>query len=253
MRKSILVLLVLIGISASLGLHYTTTLAQNAAEPAQSAIEQQAVRIYNNLHLLSIRDRKELFNGLTPELKSELWKIQYRSYLSRHPGLTVDQRQAIEAAISHFTPQIYKIPEGTAEWEEKVHKPTQLVTNGIFAVFPPVVAKELVTVLGGSDSPQSFNLLRINSLRGIIVSGCAGTRRKENLRLIKTPVQMPQQTFRMVSASLEPEDCDCSTRSPSDCPDGTTCEPESCYQQPFCGAYYLYICNGLCIYNPCVC
>lgn len=185
MRKGILVLLVLVGMSVSLGLQFTTAFAQTAEQPAQSEIEEQAARIYNNLYLLSIRDRKELFSGLTPELKSELWKVHYRSYLARHPDLTGDQKQAIDAAIVHFTPEAYQIPEGSLEWEEKVHKPIQLVTKRIFEVFPPEVARELVTVLGDPDSPQSFNFRRINSLRGVAVSACATTAQKGKLRPIK--------------------------------------------------------------------
>jgi len=250
MRKSILFLVVSVGLSVSLGLHFTSSLAQTAAQPAQSSIEEQAVRIYNNLYLLSIRDRKMLFSGLTPELKSGLWKVQFRSYLSRHPGLTVDQRQAVEAAIAHFTPNIYRISEGSAEWEEKVHKPTQLVTKGIYAVFPPEVAKELVTVLGGSDLPQSFNFRRINSLRGVIISGCASTGQKANLRIIRKTTETQPQAFRMISASYRQDDCECSTRSPSDCPQGTECLIDDCRVVLFCGDCYAYNCNGFCIYDP---
>lgn len=254
MRKGIMFLLILVGISAGLGLRFTTSLAQTAGQPAPGAIEEQAGRIYNNLYILPIRDRKELFSGLTPELKSELWKVQFRSYLLKHPDLTDDQRQAIEAAIVHFTPQLYKIPEGSADWEEKVHKPTQLVTKRIFAVFPPEVAKELVTVLGGSDSPQSFNFGRINSFRGVIISSCAkSSRQNAILRLIKKPTETQTQAVAIIPASYSQEDCYCSTRSPSDCPAGLECLVDDCRQVLFCGDYYLYTCNGSCFYFPCYC
>ncbi len=97
MRKNILVLLVLIIISS---FNFTTSLAQTTAEQPQSKIEQEAAKLYDDLSLLSIKDRKTFYSSLTPELKSELWKVQLRSYLSKHSDLTDTQKKAIADAIA---------------------------------------------------------------------------------------------------------------------------------------------------------
>lgn len=119
MWKNILVFLVLLVVSVSLVFLPATSLAQTPEQPAQSEIEEKAVRIYSNLSFLSISERKALFQELTPELKSEIWRVQLRSYLSKHPDLTDKQRQAIESMIAFLKPQFYEIPQDSPEWEEK--------------------------------------------------------------------------------------------------------------------------------------
>lgn len=253
MRKNILVLLVLLVMSVTLGFHFTTSLAQTAEQSAQGAIEEDAARIYDSLSLFSKSDRRAFYKEFTPEIKSELWKIQLRSYLSKHSELTDKQRQVIEGGIAFITPEVYKIPQDSPEWEEKVDKPAQLLKERMLEVFPREVAKELLTVIGGSVSPVSINIKRINFVPGVSDVGCGGTRQAANPELMRRPIKTQLQPFRMISVSLDGTDtCDCSTRSDW-CPRGTQCESEGCQVAQWCGTLGLYVCNGLCIYNPCVC
>lgn len=253
MRKSILVLLVLLVMSLILCFRFTTSLAQTAEQQAQRVIEENATRIYSSLSLYSKNDRRMFYKEFTPEVKSELWKIQLRLYLSKHSELSDKQRQVIEGGIAFITPEVYKIPQDSPEWEEKVDKPAQLLKEKMLEVFPREVAKELSTVLGGSVSPVSLNIRRINFIPGVSDAGCDDTGQATNLGLMRKSIKTQPQPFRIISASFdEPETCDCSTRSDW-CPQGTQCTALSCQVANWCGTFGLYVCDGLCIYYPCTC
>ncbi len=253
MRKNVLFLLVLLVISVILCFRFTTSLAQTADQPTQSAIEGDAARIYSSLSLYSKSDRKMFYKEFTPEIKSELWKIQLRSYLLKHSELTDKQRQVIESGINFITSEIYKIPQDSPDWEEKVDNPAQLLKERMLEMFPREVAKELLTVLGGSVSPVSLNIRRINFIPGVSDTSCDDTGQATNLGLMRKSIKTQSQPFRMISASFDgPETCDCSTRSDW-CPQGTECTFGGCQQANWCGTFLLYVCNGLCIYYPCTC
>lgn len=242
MRKNILVLLALLVMSVSLDFHFTASSAQTIAEQqAQSGVEQEASRLYSTLSSLSINDRKTLYKGLTPELKSELWKVQLRSYLSKHSDLTDKQREAIEGAIAFITPQLFKIPQDSPDWEEKVDKPVQLLTKRILEVFPREVARELLTILGGPEPLVSLDLRRINSGLGLINSGCGRATQEANLGLNKKQPLI----FRLISGSFAQVSCDCSRRSDW-CLQEQECIISNCEQNCCCGFFYLYTCNGEC-------
>lgn len=273
MLKSILVVFTLLIMSIGFNFYLTTSLAQTAEPLAQSASEDEAVRIYSNLSLLSISDRKEFYTGLAPELKGELWKVQLRSYLSKHPDLTDKQRQAIETVIAFLKPQVFEISQDNPEWDEKVDKPIQNLTKRILEVFPREVAREFLTVLGGSESPISLNLrstkLRsINSVYGINDSGCNKTREEIIPLLAKKKSEIQPTSFVKISANSKAKNCNCSNKKPitvsltencdcstrSDwCPYGMECYAESCNIRQWCGSFLIYICNGLCILDPCTC
>src|SRR5947209_1303979 len=108
--------------SVSLGFAFTASLAQTGIDQhAQSKDEQEAARLYATLPSLSMRDRKVLFNGLTPELKSELWKAHLRLYLSKHPDFTEKQEAAVQGAIALLTPRLFDIPQNSPDWQANVH------------------------------------------------------------------------------------------------------------------------------------
>lgn len=251
MRKHSLFFLLFLMI-VSLGFHLTTSLAQTVEQPQQSVIEKEAALIYENLTLLSINDRKEFYNELSPELKSELWKVHLKLYLAKNSDLNEKQIQAVEAVLTFIKPQLFEISQDNPEWEEKVNRPTQNLTKGILEVFPREVARELLTVLGDSQSSISFNIRRINYVPILNNDNCARPKQEIKPFLVKKQIKTQDQQFKMISARLVPENCDCSTRSDW-CPQGTSCDQSPCQQQQFCGTMFLYICNGLCIIAPCSC
>jgi len=227
-----------------------TTLAQTAEQQAQRLIEKDAARIYSSLSLYSKSDRRMFYKEFNPEIKSELWKIQLRSFLSKHSELTDKQRQVIEGGIAFIKPEIYKISQDSPNWEEKVHKPAQHLKERMLEVFPREVAKELLTVLGGSMSPVSLNIRRMNFVSGMSDISCNDTGQVANLELMRKSIKTQSQPFRIISANFDgPETCDCSTSSDW-CPQGTECTASSCQVAQGCGTLGLYVCNGLCIYYP---
>lgn len=245
MRKNILIVLVM---NIILGFSFMTSLAQTTAEiQTQSEVEEKAVKIYSNLSLLSISERKALFGGLTPELKSEIQKVQLRSYLSKHPDLTDKQRKAIESAIVFIKPQVYEIPQDNPEFEEKVNKPMQLLEKKMLEVFSREVVRELLNVLGGSQSAVSLNVERINFVLELSNPGCARAKRETNSWLTKK-IQT-QQPFKQTSVSFAEAQCACSVDSSGDCFAGK-CYFTNCSQQNWCGRWYAYVCNGDCFIMP---
>lgn len=246
MRKNILIVLVM---NIVLGFNFTTSLAQTTVElQTQSEIKDKAIRIYSNLSLLSISERKAFFKELTPELKSEIWKVQLGSYLSNHSDLTDEQRKAIESLIVFLKPQVYEIPQDHPEFEEKVNKPMKLLEKKMLEVFSREVVRELLNVLGGSQSAVSLNVERINFVSGLINPGCARTKQETNSWLTKKEIQT-QQPFKQTSFSFVQIQCACSVRSSGDCFAGN-CYFTSCSQQNWCGSFYLYVCNGECFIIP---
>lgn len=243
MRKNILIVLVM---NLVLGFNFTISLAQTTDElQTQNEIKEKAVRFHSNLSLLSISERKALFGGLTPELKSEIWKVQLRSYLSKHPDLTDKQRKAIEFAIVFIKPQVYEIPQHNPEFEEKVNKPMLLLEKKMLEVFSQEVVRELLNVLGGSQSAVSLNVQRIKFVSGLGKSGCASTTQQTNSWLPKNKIQA-QQPFKQTSVSLVFDQCACSTRSSGDCFVKDTCLSDGCSQQNWCGRAWAYVCDGDC-------
>src|SRR5205085_4070361 len=108
---------------------------------------------------LSMGDRRIVFNGLTPELKSELWKAHLRLHLSKHPDFTEKQRAAVQGAIALITPRLFEIPQSSPDWQTNVHEPVQRLTKKLLEVFTREDARELVTFLGGPEPQQQSNLV----------------------------------------------------------------------------------------------
>jgi hypothetical protein len=243
MRKNILFLLVLGVVS---GFHCVTSLAQTTEPQTQSAIEEQSAKIYNSLSLFSKSDKGAYYKSFTPEIKSELWKIQLKSYLSKHSELTDKQRKIIEDGIAFITPDVYKISQNSREWEEKVNKPAQLLKDRMLEVFPLEVAKKLLTELGGAPAPVTLNFRQINFIPGVNSAGCGGAKQTANPELMRKPIKTQQHLFSVISAGLVPETCDCSIYSDW-CVQGTECDYGNCKQAQFCGTLGLYVCNGICI------
>lgn len=245
--------------SVVLSFNLTTSLAQTTGgQQVQSAIEQEAARLYSDLSLLSINDRKSLYISLTPELKSELWKVQLKSYLLKHSDLTDKQKKAIADAIIFIRPEFYKIAPDSPDWEEKVNKPIQLLEKRMLEVFSREAFRELLTNLGGSEPQVPLSLSQIHFVPGITNSGCSDARQELSPWLTKKSTKKQPKVFNIILAGFKlnniipasfdgtPETCDCSARSDW-CYQGTECTRTSCRTAQWCGTLGAYICDGLCI------
>lgn len=189
-------------------------------QQAQSRVEQEAVSLYSSLSSLSMDDRKELFGGLTSELKSELWKVHLKSYIAKHPSLTEKQRSAIHDIIALLTPNLYEISPDTAEGQ-KVHSQFRLVTQRLLEVFPREVARELLNALGGSENQISKKKPMAN----------------QRISLVLKPNKEANQA----------SSCTCN-RSSDWCPSDYTCIDDGCTQARRCGTMWWYTCDGVCAF-----
>lgn len=199
----------------------TTSSAQTVAnQRAQTSVEQEAARLYSTLAPLSMNDRKEVFIGLTSELKSEVWKAHLRSYVSKHPELTEKQKEAVQSAIALVTPRLFEISEDSPEWQKNVDEPIQRLERKVLEVFSREAARELLTVLGGPE-PKQANPVLI---------------KKTSLKL------------KPISRGVQPDPtCTCSTRDDW-CPQDYTCIPDPCARTWPCGTFFSRVCNGMCAY-----
>src|SRR5215216_1108812 len=154
MRKNFSLLFVSLLMSVTVSFAFSAPLQADNNKQAQSRISEEALRIYNTLSSFSIEDRRVLFRGLTPEFKSALWKVHLRSYLARHSDLTEQQAEAIQSAITLITPQLYKIPQDSPEWQTNVDELLQRLTQKFLELFPREVARELLAVLGRPEPQQ---------------------------------------------------------------------------------------------------
>lgn|GEM_PF-3226350 len=157
MRKNNLLLLTLLITSIATGFSFAASPPQNSGNSQeQKGADEEAARLYRRLASLPMRDRRTIFNSLTPEAKSGLWKVHLRSYVTRHPDLTEEQREAIQSTIPLITPGLFATPQGTPEWQTNVHQPLQRLTEKFLEVFSPKVAAELLEMLGGPEPPQQM-------------------------------------------------------------------------------------------------
>lgn len=224
MRKNFLTLLVSLVMSANLCFAFTTQSPQTGDKKhPERSIAEEATRIYSTLSSLTLKDRKTIFLGLTPEIKSELWKAHLKSYLSKHPDLTQKQTEAIQSLIAFVTPQLFNIPDSNPDFQTKIQEPLEQLTQKLLEVFSPKVAHELLEVLGGPE-PQKVSTEKIS------------------LALKSNP-----------RSALQP-DCTCATRSDL-CAfwygEHYRCEfggLDSCqWTAGGCGRFWLSSCDGMCL------
>jgi hypothetical protein len=220
MRKDIRVLFVSLLMSVTVVFAFSSPLPQAGDnKQAEDRINEEAARLYNTLSSLSMDDRRALFNGLTPEFKSALWKMHFKSYLSKHPDLTEKQREAIQSAIALATPQLFEISPDSPEWQTKAKEPLDRLTQQFLEVFPREVARELLAVLGGPEPKQESNLPLI---------------KKTSLK------------FRpIIRNATQDVSCGCSTSSDW-CSGESECLTDDCKQHRGCGTFFFFTCDGRC-------
>lgn len=59
---------------------------------------------------LKPEERRARFEAAPPELKSGLWRVHLRTFMSEHPDLSSEQRQLLAAAIELASPRLFVRP-----------------------------------------------------------------------------------------------------------------------------------------------
>lgn len=197
-----------------------------------------------------MRDRKTILNDLTPEAKSRLWKVHLRSYLSKHPELTEQQREAIQSIIPLITPRLFEIPPDTPEFETEVVEQGQRLRKQFLELFPPKVVHELLEQLGGPEPPKESDRNDLQVPKG--ARSFQPSRRKNSAspRLINSSLRNTHRS-NLRSTLQGAEFCECK-KSSTECEGfygpGWTCEDTggACRQHRNCGWFGLEICDGVC-------
>lgn len=167
------------------------------------------MEIYQSLSNLSMQERKAKIRSLSSEMKAEVWRAHFNVYLAR-PDFTEEQKQVVLDAIALITPQMFEIPENSAEFQTKVHEPLEQLRQRFLLVFSREVASEILTQIGGPvpSSPQKAHLTK-------------------------------------TTTTAEAE-CNCSITSDW-CPSPMECHGGMCYwTNGGCGTAGAYACTGLC-------
>ncbi len=167
--------------------------------------------------------------------------------MSKHSDLTDKQNRAIEDAIVFIKPELYRIPQGSSDWEERVNKPVKLLEKRMLEVFSREVSREFLTNLGGSEPQISLNLSQINFVLEAISPDCSGTIQEANQWLLKKPTKNKLQAFNTIPANFNAQDrCFCSMRSDY-CTEGSECGPTNCSMVNGCGTFGFYVCDSGCL------
>lgn len=104
---------------------------------------------------LSLAERKELFEKLNSEEKSDLWRFHLALYLAHHPNLNREQRKVILDGMSLATPEFFSLSPDNPLWKVQVEQPLQLLNQRALAVFSKSEGAEIFNALGGQESFQS--------------------------------------------------------------------------------------------------
>jgi hypothetical protein len=92
--------------------------------------------VYRNLVTLPMPDRKAAFRALTPAMKAEVWRVQFREFAAENV-VSPAQAAIIEAADNLFSEGLFSTSKSDPDWEGQVHVPLQRLEQSARNVFPP--------------------------------------------------------------------------------------------------------------------
>lgn len=231
MPKSISTFFLVLATSVGMVFTFPTSSAQTVVNTtAQSSVGHEAARLHSTLAPLTMHERRAVFSGLTSQMKSELWKAHFRSYLSK-PDITDAQKDAIQSALAWVEPRLYDIPKDSLEFEESVNKPLQRLEQRFKEVFPRELAREILYLLGGPEPKMQAGATVTSPVQVTKVSSLVGDK--------KAPAAK-SKPCNMAGVS-----CGCTTRSDW-CPEWYDCHNEGCSPHCCCGTMFFYMCDGEC-------
>lgn len=120
-----------------------------------SSQDLEMLEKYTQFSQLDRGARKTKFNQISPEEKSDLFRVHLGLNLARHPEWTDDQRFIVLEAINIASPELYKIPKDKS-WTRLVDEPIRLFAQRTLLLFSKPEAAALFAELGG-DEPQAHH------------------------------------------------------------------------------------------------
>lgn len=119
------------------------------------AQDLQLLEKYTEFSRFDRDDRKTRFNQITPQDRSDLWRVHLGLNLARHAEWTDQQRSIVIEAIGIASPSLYKIPKDK-NWTRLVDEPIQLFSQRALLLFSETEADALFSDLG-SDEPKGHH------------------------------------------------------------------------------------------------
>lgn len=185
-----------------------------ASAQKANSLDDELLQKYREISTFKIEKRKEIFNNISPEEKSGLFRVHLILQLNNRPSLNQRQRDLIQEAIYLVTPEIYKLPKKSPQWIT-LDNNIKALREKILEYFSKKDAKAIFSILG-DENPTIATA--------------------KNKQLYLQSAAYDEQR-RACSCSLSSDWCDTECRSNSTCVVNDT----------GCGFFWAFQCNGRCI------
>jgi hypothetical protein len=208
--------------------------AQLFASISNATQEQDSLKIYYDLSVLSLRKRRAAFRNAEPTTKAILWRTHLALFLVKRE-LSDWQKEVVWAAMSLATTDYFRIKPTASDWEMKVRKPTYWLEQQIFNAFTLDDAAKMFGTLGDDgEFARSSALVLLKNITYKPLSNSGPFKEWAHSRGSQQDME------------LERSNCSCSTESDycsltSAC-SGSNCSPT----QSGCGTLWRYPCTGAC-------
>jgi len=110
---------------------------------------------YTQFSQLRRSERKVRFNQISPQDRSDLWRVHLGLNLARHAEWTDQQRSIVLEAIGIASPALYQIPKDK-NWTRLVDEPIRLFAQRTLLLFSEQEVETLFAELG-SDEPKAHH------------------------------------------------------------------------------------------------
>ena len=120
-----------------------------------SSQDLELLEKYTQFSQLRRSERKVRFNQISPQERSDLWRVHLGLNLARHAEWTDQQRSIVLEAIGIASPSLYQIPKDK-NWTRLVDEPIRLFAQRTLLVFSEQEVETLFAELG-ADEPKAHH------------------------------------------------------------------------------------------------
>lgn len=91
---------------------------------------------YEALQALSVRDVKDAFTQLTPQVRGDIWTLHLLRVIGDHPELTHEQRGVLFEALGLIASGAFEMDASDPEWTTRVREPLQQIEKRAALLLP---------------------------------------------------------------------------------------------------------------------
>lgn len=180
--------------------------------------------IYDSISARSMPERRQVFAGLSAQMKRDLFAVHFERFLLQHPDLTEDQKQVVCDASAALSSQSLYSASSSEQLRDGVdgreHANLRRLAESAKAVLGPEGARALLAELGAPvPNPPSRVCAR---------------------KMVGASVGAP-------SVNDDLPTCECNTWDDW-CYGNSQCVSGGCYWRSYgCGTMFTYSCVGMCV------